>query len=39
MQTRVFKVVPLGVNSDFRFWDQGITPLYAEGNRCLSVGC
>ena len=29
LQQRALKVLPLGVNSNFRFWGEGITP-YVE---------
>ena len=30
MQARAFKSIPLGVNSNFRFWGEGITPYIAR---------
>jgi glutamate-1-semialdehyde 2,1-aminomutase len=30
MQARAFKSIPLGVNSNFRFWGEGITPYVAR---------
>ena len=30
MQARAFKSIPLGVNSNFRFWGEGITPYVAK---------
>jgi glutamate-1-semialdehyde 2,1-aminomutase len=30
MQTRAFKSLPLGVNSNFRYWGDGITPYVAK---------
>ncbi|MDI6768202.1 MAG: guanitoxin biosynthesis PLP-dependent transaminase GntE [Anaerolineales bacterium] len=45
LQQRAFKVMPLGVNSNFRFWGEGITPYVskakgaylwdADGNRYI----
>ena len=39
MQTRALKSIPLGVNSNFRYWGDGITPYRSQSQGCLSVGC
>ena len=34
LQRRAFNVMPLGVNSNFRFWGEGITPYVDKAKGC-----
>ena len=39
LQKRAQTVVPLGVNSNFRYWGDGSDALHVEGKGRISVGC